>query len=492
MRARALAVLAALALLPLAGCFSNDDAPDLPEGDDLAAILARPMEPFVNPIDLDHNHTDLSLHHQGNNIDLIGHVDFGLDPTVTLGEIDVAGDHAYVAVFGHGFAIVDIADPTAPKLLGITQIPAVGNPPVVGPQDAPCVPPAPCIGQVRNAVSDRYIADMKVDQTGDWVFVAPELSETPGVLIYDARDRANPVLAGFWPQPGLLLGCHMIEYAVINEQEYLFCAPLDNAVYVGLILPAAGPERQIVTVARWVPNSPGYVQSEAGHLQEDPQGFPFRYALSGHQDMTYQPDPITGTPTLFVSFWNLGLRIVDVSIPAAPLEIGFWDGVGAEGYRGNFHTAMAFAVNGIRVAIAIPEGPDPPAMFVLNATEIANPTVLSEWTALPSFRDSENASQAGAFSLHNFQIVDGKVYIAMGHGGIWVIDVSTPEKLLAPEAVGSYYPHQPRRDNESYSIYPWDVVVKDGYMLDAEGNTGLYILHFRDDPAGDETYDSFA
>lgn len=490
MRARALAALAALAILPLAGCLSDDGAPDVPGPGDPGYVA--PMEPFVNPIDLDHDHGDLSLHTHSNNIDLVGHVDFGLDPTVTLGEIDVAGDHAYVAVFGRGFAIVDISDPTAPTLVGITEIPAVGNPPVVGPQEAPCVPPAPCIGQVRNAASDRYIADMKVDQTGDWVFVAPELSETPGVLIYDARDRANPVLAGFWPQPGLLLGCHMIEYAVINEQEYLFCAPLDNAVYVGLILPAAGPERQIVTVARWVPNSPGYVQSEAGHLQEDPQGFPFRYVLSGHQDMTYQPDPITGNPTLFVSFWNLGLRIVDVSIPAAPLEIGFWDGLGAAGYRGNFHTAMAFAVNGTRVAIAIPEGPDPPAMFVLDATDIASPTLLSEWTALPSFTDSEGASQAGSFSLHNFQIVDGKVYIAMGHGGIWVIDVSTPEKLRAPEPVGSYYPHQPRRDNETYSIYPWDVVVKDGYMLDAEGNTGLYILHFRGDPAGDETYDSFA
>lgn len=497
MRARALAALAALVLLPLSGCLSDDDGPALPQ-DDLAALLARPREPFVNPIDLDHNHTDLSLHHQGNNIDLVGHVDFGLDPTVTLGEIDVAGDHAYVAVFGHGFAIVDISDPTAPKLLGITEVPALGNPPAVGQQSIPCVVPdlpdvpnVPC-GPFSNPVSDRYMADLKVDQSGDWVFVAPELSETPGVLIYDARDRANPVLAGFWPQPGLLLGCHMIEYAIINEQEYLFCAPLDNAVYVGLILPPAGPERQIVTVARWVPNSPGYVQNEVDGLQTDPEGTAMRYVLSGHQDMTYQPDPLTGAPTLFVSFWNLGLRIVDVTIPAAPIEIGFWEGVGAEGYRGNFHTAMAFAVNGTRVAIAIPEGPDPPAMFVLDATDIANPTVLSEWSALPSFRDSDNASHAGAFSLHNFQIVDGKVYIAMGHGGLWVIDVSTPEKLRAPEAVGSYYPHQPRRDNESYSIYPWDVVVKDGYMLDAEGNTGLYILHFRGDPAGDETYDSFA
>jgi hypothetical protein len=484
---RLLAVTALVLAAALPGCLS-----DLVDDADRDGSDAR-LDPFVNPIDLEHNHTELALHHQSNNIDLVGHVYFdGIEPT-TLGEIDVAGTYAYVAVFGHGFAIVDLLDPTNPKVVSITDIPALGNPPAVGPQEAPCVPPAPCIGGVRNIVSDRYIADMKVDASGDWVFVAPELSETPGVLIYDARDRAHPVLAGFWPQPGLLLGCHMIEYAIISEQEYLFCAPLDNAVYIGLILPEAGGSREIQTVARWVPNSPGYVESETGHLMDDgPQAFAGRYVISGHQDMTYQPDPLTGAPTLFVSFWNLGLRIVDVSIPAVPLEVGFWDGFGAEGYRGNFHTAMAFEQDGKRIAVAIPEGPDPPAIFILDATDYANPVVLSEWSALPSFTTSEGDNQAGSFSLHNFQVVDGKIYICMGHGGIWVIDVSTPEKLAAPEAVGSYYPHMPRLDGEDYSIYPWDVNVYHGYMLDAEGNTGLYVLHFRGDPAGDETYNSFA
>lgn len=476
MQLRTAALLAALVSLAFAGCAgtSPDDGAD--------PTLPVEISPFVNPIDLEHDHGDLALHTQSNNVELVGHLPFFDEDFAprTLGEVDTAGDHAYVAVFGFGFAIVDVSDPANPTLVSLTEVTALANPPVVGP------------GTPGNPVSDRYIADLKVDQTGDWVFVAPELSETPGVLIYDARDRANPVLAGFWPQPGLLLGCHMIEYAVINEAEYVFCAPLDNAVYVGLVLPPTGPTREIVTVARWVPNSPGYAESEAEHLAEDPQGFPGRYVLSGHQDMTYQPDPLTGAPTLFVSFWNLGLRIVDVSIPAAPLEIGFWDGLGADGYRGNFHTAMAFSVNNTRVAVAIPEGPDPPAIFILDATDIANPRLISEWSALPSFTDSDGANQAGAFSLHNFQVVGGKIYIAMGHGGIWVIDVSTPEKLANPEAVGSYYPHEPRHDNETYSIYPWDVNVYKGYMLDAEGNTGLYVLHYLGDPAGDETYNSFA
>ena len=463
---RALPPLFVAAVLAMAGCLdAGSDGADDPDAPLLAAL-----EPFVNPISLDHDHADLDLHQQWNNVDLVGHDYLGADgPPGGMGEIDVAGDYAYVATFEAGFSIVDLSDPSDPELVSVTEVPTPGNP-----------------------VGGRYTADLKVDLSGDWVFLAMELSETPGVLIYDARDRAAPVLAGFWPQPGLLLGCHMIEYAVIQEQEYLFCAPLDNAVYVGLLLPAAGPVREVVTVARWVPNSVGYVEREVDHLLEDPQGFPNRYVVSGHQDMTYQPDPLTGAPTLFVSFWNLGLRIVDVSIPAAPVEVGFWDGLGATGYRGQFHTAMAFESEGRRIAIAIPEGPDPPAMFVLDATDLAAPTLLSEWSALPSFTDAEGSNQAGAFSLHNFQVVDGKVYLAMGHGGIWVIDVSTPERQAAPVPLGSFYPNMPRPDGQDYAPYPWDVNVWNGYMLNAEGNGGFYVLHYRGDPAGDETYQGFA
>lgn len=462
---RLLVALAAALAFALPGCLSDPGDSPSGAGDSSAAALA----PFVNPIDLEHDHGDLSLHQQSNNIELVGHTYMGENgPPGGLGEIDTAGDYAYVAVFDVGFAIIDLTDPANPEMVSLFEVPTPMGP----------------LG--------RYTADLKVDASGDWVFLAMELSEYPGVLIVDARDRANPVLAGFWPQPGLLAGCHMVEYAVIAEQEYLFCAPLDNAVYVGLILPPTDDAREIVTVARWVPNSPGYVEREAEHLTTDPQNFPFRYALSGHQDMTYQPDPLTGAPTLFVSFWNLGLRIVDVSIPAVPIEVGFWDGLGATGYRGNFHTAMAFESEGRRIAVAIPEGPDPPAIFVLDATDYANPVLLSEWSALPSFTDSEGSSQAGSFSLHNFQIVGGKIYIAMGHGGLWVVDVSTPEKQANPEPLGSYYPHMPRPDGEDYAIYPWDVNVYKGYMLNGEGNGGFYVLHFAGDPAGDETYGSFA
>lgn len=423
---------------------------------------------FVNPVIVEHDHTDFSQHVLANNVEKIGHS--YLDPAggnMTpggLGEIDVVNNYAYVAVFGRGFAIVDLTDPANPKLVSLTDTPTPVALPVVG----------------------KYTADLKVDSTGDWVFLGMELSEYPGVLIYDATDKAAPKLAGFWPAPGTLAGCHMVEYAVIDEVEYVFCAPLDNAIWIGRLLPPTPAGREIATVARWIPTTPKFVQQQANAIQNDPVNYG-PSLVSGHQDMTYQLDPLDGTPTLFVSFWNLGMRIVDVSNPLLPTERGSWAGEDGAKWRGNLHTTVAANLGERRIIVTIPEGTDPPALFVLDATNLDAPELLAEWTALDDFK-----GEAGTFSLHNFQIVDGKVYIAMGHGGLWCLDISTPELQAAPKPVASYLPHEPAGNGEPYQGYYWDSVLWGGYWLTADASGGFYVLHKLDDPAGDPNYNSFA
>ena len=451
------AVALAIALMA-AGCLQPKDL----VGSEAPSLTTVPvaLEPYVNPIILEHDHDDLDAHSIGSNVDLVGRDLMGANgPPGGPGEIEVVGDYAYVALLGYGFAIVDISDPAAPKTISTTSVD---------------IPQTPVFGV--------YTADLKVDATGNWIFVAMEVSTTPGVLIYDATNKAAPELHGFWAAPGKLLGCHMVEYAMIDEQEYLFCAPLDAAIYVGLFLPAnPSGQRQVVTVGRWAPAT----QDFAEWMVDDPVSHGQAYAGSGHDDMTFQIDPITKKPMLFVSFWSMGVWFLDISTPAVPVALGEWFGEGAELYRGNIHTTMMFQDDrGRRIVVSIPEVANPPAVFILDATDFAQPKVLHEWTAVEDF-----GAQAGTFSTHNFQIVDQTLYLTHYHGGIIVIDLSTPE---TPVPVGSYMPHEPRADGEPYAVGVWDVVVSRGYMITADSNGGFYVLHFRPDPMGDDDHTSFA
>jgi hypothetical protein len=261
--------------------------------------------------------------------------------------------------------------------------------------------------------------------------------------------------------------------------------------------------REVAQVARWMPESPKFFEQQGTFVQgrveacgADPvclAGVATHF-VSGHQDMTHQKDPLTGDDLLVVSFWNLGLRFVDVSVPALPREIGSWAGEDSDKWKGVLHTSMLFESDGRRIAVTIPEGASIPAMFILDATDLDNPVILAEWTAVPDFM-----GQGGRFSLHNFQIVDGIVYLAPYHGGVWVIDISTEELQKNPQAIGTFMPWnreaQMAGDNATTPTGccggSWDVTVYNGYILTAN-NGGLFIAKMDGAIVGEDGATGFA
>lgn len=439
--------LLAIAIL-IAGCVSVPEAGITPASTS-PVVGPDALGGFEDPLLVEHDHNDLSLHALSTpTMEMLARETFAglVVPTPAFGEADLLGDsHLVVAALLNGFYIVDVSDPAAPTPVSYTPDPG-------------------------------FNADVKASKSGNFVFVGMQLAGFTGVHAWNVAVRERPVFAGAFPMQG---GCHMLAV----HESYLYCAPNDATVRIFEIVetPLAVA---LVPVGAYAPKG-----APASPVTVDESGDDFTH------DMTVQADPLTGAPVMYVSFWDYGLRIVDVSDPAKPVELGAWMGEGAdEWYEGNVHTAMGGVIGGKRVLVSVPEYAAVPAVTLLDATDYANMSVLGVWA--PKSADAFGADDPARFSTHNFQLVGDRVYMAMYHGGVWVIDAKDPTH---PVAAGYLLPADgpaasaaaPTNIFGGGSPNTWDVVLKDGVILASDIVGGLYALRHVDD-ARDPALTSFA
>jgi hypothetical protein len=220
----------------------------------------------------------------------------------------------------------------------------------------------------------------------------------------------------------------------------------------------------------------------------------FVLLLAPH-DMTAQLDPLTDEPILVVADEINGIRVFDVTAPEAPLQLGYWRGESAEAPIERVHTALVAEIGGKRIAFGATETlfDVPPQMYIVDMTDYANPIYLGTW--IPPGIPSDDGL---AYSLHNFQVVGTRLYMANFHAGLWVLDVSDPSNpfpvALRTPVRDCGYP----RPEESVAGHPvdanqyWDPIVVSGYVLMTDIPCGVEVLHVGGDPAGDKAYTSFA
>lgn len=463
----------AIVALVAAGCIGAPEAATI-DAAALPVFGARADAAWIDEaLVVDHDHSDLAAHAlQSPTMSALAHTSFDAlgAGAVAFGEADLLGeDHVVLAGFvGAGFVIADVSDPASPTGVSFTPDPGMQG-------------------------------DVKASESGNFVFVGRQVGQWQGVQAYNTVVKERPVPAGFYPIVGTMPfrgGCHML--AVHND--YLYCAPNDNTVRIMRIVETPGAVA-LLPAGVYAPQGPPLAPIVAGESQDITH------------DMTVQDDPITGKPVMYVSFWDYGLRVVDVSDPTAPTELGAWMGEGTEEwgtYFGAVHTSMAGLVDvrsdsedgegsegGVtrkRILVSVPEYADVPAVTFIDATDYADMKAIGVWAPLTA---EDLGDQASSFSTHNFQFIGGKVYLAMYHGGVWVIDASTPEKLAAPTAVGYFLPSEARPTSLPSSPdllagggSVWDVLVKDGVILATDMTTGLYAIQLADDVGKDLT--SFA
>lgn len=461
MLARLLAVALAIPLL-VAGCVSapgdvgTSAAGAAPE----AERLPPPDVDLSDAIASDHGapylHALPALHDGAYGMELAGY-----NPLSRPGESDPLTQNsawAGVTVRGHmacvsGFAgtggvggatLVDFEDPTNPVVLSSI------------PTSSP---------QARCQLTDdgKYLLLASYGGVTPGVPLPPPLVDAGswGLSVYDVSDPRNPVFL-FHDAQGVSMGdagavgggpYHNVDTEIVNGTTYVF------QTYYCNVLKLADDGSGLELIAR------------------------LEYC---NHDFWTGVHPITGARMLVTGTGASGTAFIDISDPENPVTIGVYepDNESFEGWHRQWPLAKLVDGKALMVVAGEQCGNGKSLPYnVLDWSDPAAPVQLGSWI-IPGEPEIEEPGQLCSMNSHEFNEYNG--YIASGnyHAGIWVFDVGTPERALAPATIGYYEPSEDPRAyggvrNTPFAWSPdvWSAAFDDrGYVVAADWYSGFYVL----------------
>ena len=149
----------------------------------------------------------------------------------------------------------------------------------------------------------------------------------------------------------------------------------------------------------------------------------------------------------YVADWDTGFRVIDVSTPSAPVEVGFLDGPGLQKIA--VSDGYAFAAGGALI------------LFVIDVSTPSAPVVVG-WVELRGPKGRRNGSSSTGIAVSGSHVYTTQWWAGALGGTRWlaVIDVTDPS---APVKVGSL------------DDVDGDIALDGGYAYIAEGN-GLRVI----------------
>jgi hypothetical protein len=427
-------------------------------------------------------------------------------PDVVLGEMDVKGDVAAIAVTypEAGFLLYDVSEPTRPRFLS----------------------------WFRSDECDQTVFDVNcgafVDVSADatTVFLAIQTftpftvgrgtgqrspTSVAGVQAVDVRDRANPRLAQAYPV-GSEGGVHTARSHVIPA-DAPGAGPRDPGEYVFSIANGVG-----IDIAK-------VVSGEGGAKQLEPWN---TIAIGEAHDTFIHNDPITGRTYLYIAGgFATGFYVFDVTDPADVTEIARWDLSPECPEDWYAHTIDVRVQDGKRIVTMPSEmldlgeqleedqaegcgrvwgnGDRPGPLWFVDATDFtdlaqprdSDPDVKRKSEAALVTTWTNPAGRPGGyltFSPHNQQIVGDRVFLSHYHAGVFVLDAAgalagraeVPREVAfhvpsEAEARPLYQPAVPPAQpffSGHLGVRPdiWDMVYHRGHVIAADMVGGLYVL----------------
>lgn len=484
-RSATLAILAAMGLALLAGCaFTPDECPP-------SSSCANPnMQGYTAPADPipeegeadGHDHRAPGQHRFAENASLVAFDDlrrFGWSPETVVGAhaVDLAGDLLAVGVNAgetdegqQGFHLFDVSDPARLTHLSYYEAPL----PVSG---------------------DRTIA---FSQDGETVFLGYEGDARPGVAAVDVSNPLAPMEVAFWDDPQAF-GSHTISAGAIGGVQYVFSLAMGVNI-LRYVAPQNGQEGTFTLVGKYLTADQLAALDAVGMALGDGGAGPAQTyalrALYGH-DMTFFPDPATGKPILFVAYAYEGFKAVDLTVPSAPALLFRWMPPADTAHKHYTHSVEAARMESGQLLVVVgsetfePENQEIASpIWILDATVAAAGLPLAaEPVHLSTWRNPGGAAAGSlGLSVHFFRLEDGLLYLSHYHGGIWGIDLRTPEAQAAPAAFGYIMPIPPTAiappeeccigfDLDGAPMV-FDIEVKDGVVYGADIIQGVTASRF--------------
>ncbi|HEV3475237.1 MAG TPA: hypothetical protein VG602_07720 [Actinomycetota bacterium] len=341
--------------------------------------------------------------------------------TAGIGQIETHGTLAAVVQREDGqVALVDIADPAAPRVVGRYD----GN-------------------TGYSQLDDPFDGDVAFSTDGRYLFYARQTHQfsNDGLHVIDVADPTRPRRALYLPAGGSL----RVAYHRSGDAEYVVIMDAIAGMVVYRFSRAGGASLVPVHVDALPALKVGGPAS-AG-LFVDPR------------------DPRLGIPLLYAANGETGLDVFDFSTPERPVKLGSWT---AEGLA---DIEVAATSEGRTVYAATEYWFNkqlPPRIVVLDATD------LSRITERLRFSPGDPDYPGGVnWRVQGIELAGGLLYVSHSHAGLGVLDTCCLTEL--PRAATTDL-GDGNTGGELRSIAPYamDVEVSNGVALVSDASTGTF------------------
>lgn len=441
------------------GCLESS-----PFVDQEASAAPRPgLAVDVFPVGLDHDHTNAALHDAALGLHAVAHLstafrqapaapiyNLGLARGTLVASLGSFAPNGNALVPPMGLLVADVKDVANPRIQSVTHFPGSG------------------------------VESIAITDDARFAFLGTEFAGAVGIWTVDLANPASPQVLTFTPQP--TEGPHNLRYGMIGQRHFVFASVSHVATGASAAGLGQDPLPVIdlrVDIFEFDPGLPrGPLSLVSSYQARDEEGIPS--GLTIVHDAVFQQHPVTGQPLLYVAHWDRGVRIVDLTSPEQPKEIGKFVDLAPTDFL-TIHTVKPHPtlIDGRHVTVATAQCAYTPAspcfVRILDTTDPTRPTQVGTWT-LPE------DVHGGSYTTEIFDLSDGRLFVPWGHGGVWALDISTSERLADPAILGYYFVDAPATAGAGVVPFSNAVWIKDGHAIVADVRTGLHVLDVKSPP----------